>query len=1074
MRVRSKIWIAIIAACTALTVYEIPNVRFVWRCARMAENLNRKFTDKASVYDLLTDEVVATDQEAADILTYCLVEPNDEDLAEMVVRYPLNEFFLAQMAYKMTEANFTDMRAALTLTDQLIELNPDNAHYRYMKGWMLLKPPRDFGLEQEALEQFELGNGLNEFYLPYSNYKERVDKLLDEGDISPLERRRAEPDETSIYWDIVKFMSRAYGTYPKLDKASFHNLSVAVASAGERLVNNARDDGHLNSGILLLSSCEGGRLRHLDLSPAEAQRARFRLSQSEVIGDILGDCLLERWAVSTKPMIMTLAVALLTVFLLPLSFPFVWLFLVVLNGLRGQAKGISVGIITPILFLTGLAGYLGLIFLYGVLATLLSGRFLAGFVFIGTATFAWIVIALLAHIRTLEHTPFGRSRLWATRIYKVLWIVGAISDAVACSLILAEGGLAKWFVFVMVLLYWSMFCVVLWGITVFRHHIFGIIASRELMRNRFGKLVFVLLPMTGIIGLVRSIPVVPWILAFLTVLLVGLVSAQAPVGLLIGLKGIWRIFSREDQIVVTRTKIARVMSTVLLLAWIVSLIGIHMSGGNWPRLNEVLTDPLSVHRPLPKANRETYERVISREYSQDPNANPRAHYKEDVGLPMELRLVSPEDLQAIIDERYSEGRPIREKMLRELLWRGGHDIRPIVVSILEDPNDLDVLIRRAQWGDSSVKEPLEHAFQDKIVELDKTMATIRENPNSIKSLIVRLTWGDNTVRGRLQQVAQRKLIELSEHVHEQDNYGELKSGFMTLLEINSVLRSSLPVKRLIMDANMPELIEDASQAETSGPELLTSLFEIAGALAFLSDSQEATSRYYRVLDLVANVQDERNQSGSERTAGVLLRAWAGQYRECLFFRSLTAVPRSEVTELLKEYMRRRRFNYPLDHLEFLDVFSMAGDRELAEWIFRNVAETHPTVEVTEYPDLVPTLSPINISEVKKMRRIKRSKDMTDRYLQPTFPYLGTESIPLLLEHLDSENDQLRAFIVWRVTSLGYEWSQEQLAALRRDSFWKVRMNALFAFERDGIAAFVEDENPLVRAVARILIDAETP
>ena len=34
MRVRTKVWIAIIAVCVALTVYEIPNARLVWRYER--------------------------------------------------------------------------------------------------------------------------------------------------------------------------------------------------------------------------------------------------------------------------------------------------------------------------------------------------------------------------------------------------------------------------------------------------------------------------------------------------------------------------------------------------------------------------------------------------------------------------------------------------------------------------------------------------------------------------------------------------------------------------------------------------------------------------------------------------------------------------------------------------------------------------------------------------------------------------------------------------------------------------------------------------------------------------------
>ena len=1070
MRVRTKLWIAIIAVCAALTVYEIPNARLLWRYLGASQQIKRQLADKSAVRSVVSKEVAATDPEAADILSYCLAEPNEANLAEMVAKYPQNEFLLAQMAYKMTESNFVDARAASALADRLIAINPDNAHYRYIKGWILLKPPGDFGREQDALKQFELGNGLDDFYLPYSNFKDRVDKLSDEAGIILLD----EPSDTDIYWDLGNFVSRAYGTYPKLDRESFSHLTAAISQAARRLLNDAWHDGDLGPGALLLSSCEGVRLRYLDLSPPEAQQARFRLSQFKAISAMFGHQTFAVWVATADLRKITQVVTVFTVFLVPLALPFVWLFLVIVNSLRGRAADVSIGTETSILFVAGLIGYFGLTALYGVSAKLLSGRFLAGFAFLGTAATVWICIALISHIRTLDRTSFERSRLWAGRFCKPLWILGAIADAGVCSVILAEAGTARWLIFAVVLVYWSGFCVVAWGAIAFRHHILEIITHRGLIQNRFGQLLFVLSAMTGLLGLLRPVPVVPWILAFITILLVGMVSAQSPVGLLPSLNGAWRIFSRERRIVVARTKIARIMSTILLLVWIVLLVGVQMYGGKLSRVKSGLTKTLAANRPLPEANRETYERVLSKKYSQDPNANPRAYYKEDVGLPLEFHLVSPEDLQAIVAERYAAGKPIRKEMLRKLMWRGGHDIRPIILSILKDSNDLDMLIRRAKWGDGSVREPLEHAFQDKIVALNKTMVPIREDPNSIRSLIIRFTWGDQTANRRLQQTFQVKLLELYKRVHEEDSNGELRSELKTLLEIDSRLRLHSRVRQLIADANMPELLEDDSRTETSGPELLTSLFEIAGALAFLSKPQEATDRFFHVFDFVAPEQDEANQSKSKRSDSLLLRAWAGEYRERLFYRRLTGVPRPDVTELLKEYMRRWRFNYPFDDLEFLDAFSMAGDRELAEWIFRNVAESHPAVQITEYPDLVPTLSPIDISDVKKMRKVTKSKDMTDRYLGPTFPYLSAESIPLLLGHLDSDNDQLRAFIVWRVTSLGYEWSEEQLAALRQDSFWKVRMNALFAHDIDDLKTFAEDENPLIRTVAQMLFRSDSP
>ena len=85
--------------------------------------------------------------------------------------------------------------------------------------------------------------------------------------------------------------------------------------------------------------------------------------------------------------------------------------------------------------------------------------------------------------------------------------------------------------------------------------------------------------------------------------------------------------------------------------------------------------------------------------------------------------------------------------------------------------------------------------------------------------------------------------------------------------------------------------------------------------------------------------------------------------------------------------------------------------------------------------------------------------------------MDKESIPLLLKHLDSDNEQLRAFIVWRLTSLGYEWTIEQIGILLKDDNWKVRLNVLFACEEDDLETALDDESGVVRVVAQILSQA---
>lgn len=1116
MRLWTKVWIAIAAVCIAVTIYEIPNARLIWRYARAVDGDKQQLKDKAVLESILTEEITAADPEAANILTYCLTESNVEDLADMVAKYPDNEFFLAQLAYKLTDVNLVDARAALTLVDRLIALSPDNAHYRFMKGWMLLKPPWGVGREQDALEQFKLGNDLPDFTLPYSNYKQRADMLCDKARIGPLDKRRAEPSETGLYWDLSRFISRARGTYPKLNQESFRSISAEVTKAASRLIEHAPAYGNLEAGCLLLLSTEGARLRELDLSEAEAQQVRFRLSRAIEISNVLQRCFNEMFAAVLDLMKIALVVAVATVFFLPLPFPFVWVFVTVVNWLRGRAKNVAVGVKAYILFVIGLVGFFGLAVLLGLLSRVLPRRFLAGIVFTGVAIIIWIVLLLLARIQPVDHARFRRARQWAALVFTVLWTLGIIADIIVCALVLDTSSVTKWLVFTGGLLGWSLLCVVVWCTVAYRRNVFRAIPYDRVLRNRFVQLVLVLLLMTGVTGLLRSVPIVPWILVFFTILLVGLVATHVSGSRLICLDAIRCFFCKDGQIVVTRTKMARMMSTILLFCWVTILIGVHLSADKWSRLYTPLTDPLSLYRPLPEATRETYERVLSEKYSPETYKPPRVQ-EENADLPEHLNLASPEDLSAIISQRQAAGKPISARRLCSLLARGGRDIRPIVLKALNDQDDWDVLIMRARFKDTTAKEQLERIFEEKMALLADIVAPIRKDPDSIESLIIRSRWGDETVTKKLEQVLEAKMVELSDHVRDTENKSELRSELMMLLEMDSALPGSGPlttdeyeyelmmeqesgllspfavrdpnalnelrkgrdrssrVRQLIIDANMPELLESGPQADEAGPQLLTSLVEMAGALAFISDPQEAVARFSRLLDLVTERRQDGDSPDSQWSASVLLEAWVppanlwDENRTCLFYRALAGVPKPNVTGLLKGFLQRRHLADPFDEVEFIDVFERAGDRELTEWVFQEVADSPPTVEVSHFPDGIPIGRPINIYEVK---REKRREDIGYRYLEAAFPHLSTESIPLLLGHLDSDNDQLRAFIVWRVTSLGYEWPDEQLAALQKDSYWKVRLNALFACDVDDSAAALDDQSSVVRIIAQMLTQAQ--
>jgi hypothetical protein len=274
MLFRTKLWIVTAIICMGLSAYDIQVVQ-----ANEPNDVNEVhyLIDKAKLATYLTEDITHTDPEAAEILRYCLTDPNIEDSAIAVEKYPNNEFFLAQLAYQLTDVNLIDPRAAIVFADQLIAMNPENAHYRYMKGCILLKMPGDRDKINAALEQFKKGNDLPEFTLPYSSYKPRIETLCEKAGMGILQKRRAIPSETGWYWDIGFFISRSRGCYPKLALDSFRAVSAELSEAADSVIRHAKTFGSLEAGYIHLFSTERMRLIELDLTKEQARQVRYRL-----------------------------------------------------------------------------------------------------------------------------------------------------------------------------------------------------------------------------------------------------------------------------------------------------------------------------------------------------------------------------------------------------------------------------------------------------------------------------------------------------------------------------------------------------------------------------------------------------------------------------------------------------------------------------------------------------------------------------------------------------------------------------------------------------------------------------
>ena len=990
MQLNRRVWIAMAVVCAGATLYEIPNARLIWRYALQGHS-KREAPAGNKTTPILSEEVRADDPEAGDMLKYLLEDPNDQAIGDLVALYPQNEFFLAQLAQQLLDTPCVDRRAALTVADRLMSLNPENAHYRYMKGWMLLKPPRDAGDEREALRQFELANDLPLFYLPFSAYEERVDRLCEKAKITLLDRSKARPSETGMYFDLSRLLHHLHGPYPTIGPEVSAKLSTAAVVMGWRVIDNGKTFGQLEHGFFLLQLTERMRLKTA-LSAEQARQSRLHLAQALALNEVL-----QRWydeLFSSGIDLMKAGLIAVIPLGLTLQLPVVWLFLLIVNLLRGRDAREPVGVRAFILFVLGLAAFPCLLVLVVFLDTLLPGSSPGSIAFV-----AGPLLVLLA-----------------------LWLLARVSPS--CS---------------------------------------------RILQTRVVQIPMLLFVATGVIRLLASVPIVPTVLSSVTLLLVGIIAIHSSQHRFIALDGLRQFFAKRGSIVVTRTKLWRLVSGVLVVSWLVILVGVHLSAGKWQRLDTMLSDPLALYGPLPQTTQETYDRMVPGQPSTGAHGGSS---DTDFGVPEYLHLAAPADVEAFLAERQAENKPLDDASLLRLAVKGGRDIRPILLDTLRDPDDLEVLMKRAEWGDSTAKKQLVTRFEEQFAQLGEPYTQIRQDPNGFQSLALRTRWSDELARTELERRFAARVTRLIDTPEPGRSRNDLRSELHELVIINAALtgssqrggpkrvtrrdrqRSAL-LEQLLADADMLDLEPPASPAEVS-TERLELLLDLAEALAFVSEPPEAKARFqWLMAPLVEKCRQDRARSPHSHP----LAFPSNKFALCLFFRALKGLPQSEATDLLTQYVKAMQPSEVSDENEFLDILARADGRALAEWVLQEVAEAPPSEDVTD----VPVERIVNISEKLPTHR----EDTSHKYLEPAFAHLTTASVPLLLEHLDSDHAPLRAFVVWRLTSLGYDWPHEQVRNLLADNDWKVRLNALFACTADDLEAAASDQNSIVRALVRL-------
>jgi hypothetical protein len=249
------------------------------------------------------------------------------------------------------------------------------------------------------------------------------------------------------------------------------------------------------------------------------------------------------------------------------------------------------------------------------------------------------------------------------------------------------------------------------------------------------------------------------------------------------------------------------------------------------------------------------------------------------------------------------------------------------------------------------------------------------------------------------------------------------------------------------------LIEKQHEVEQDSEDSrLGNCFELAGALGYISEPEESLERF---LKLVEEYDLSQLQDGFIFISGTED-----------FYDSLESLPIKEGNIVLKAYLNKTDYadiHSNEDIYTMKKAFSIYADVEIAEKVFQITCQKNLTKK-SSLSSLIP--NPKN--EIEK--RLTKSYDSATDLRKAIAPYFNEKSIPLLKEQLNHKNEDIRAFCVWQLTKLGYEFASDEFENLLQDDSWKVRANTLLAVDEKEVNIANEEKNPFVKIVAKLVTE----
>lgn len=298
MKIKTAFWTIAVLCCIGLGVWQRENLSIIWlEYSSLYKHIKYEDGSMKTVGPFIPPKVAKEDPEAAAVAEISLgrldrkADERLEAVAEKLLEYPDNKFLLFELIrYLHWHESIIDPQITLKLAERLIKIEPDNAHYHYMKCHLLLMDRCGNNIDA-ALEEMEYANKCREYGFPYDSYRQQVINIADRAKLGRFLLRELQyfgggnPFASDVWQELI---GRANMAFTDGDTAKGMRITDALAEMQKRQLRDGDPYARAVRNLRFFSGAfsfsfghwiqpQGLELQRVDLTKERARKNRLQL-----------------------------------------------------------------------------------------------------------------------------------------------------------------------------------------------------------------------------------------------------------------------------------------------------------------------------------------------------------------------------------------------------------------------------------------------------------------------------------------------------------------------------------------------------------------------------------------------------------------------------------------------------------------------------------------------------------------------------------------------------------------------------------------------------------------------------